>query len=324
MNRPYNDTNSATSTGVYERTLRLGAKIGVVVMVLVTVGAMSISMIPIADAQNGTQTDSANNDSASEKFAVKQGDTCYTITPIGNGSDNVVSYYDYRTHGHGYSSRGTTDLQLQDTSQFFFYEGNGGLSLVFLHDKFTGNRTEGGGAVSLVMRGMPVTGGWTVKDDGYAGANDSFTFNKSMTSASWGWGGGRSDGGVYRANPDDWDGEITIQPRFNKEAESYPYPAWEGEGTMNQVERWIVRSGNEDAHALNMYEEVKISPGTCEGGSNGQTQSQNQNQIGENTQESNDGSSGLRTIVSGPGFGVMLTILALAVALVAIVARRRR
>ncbi|RRJ32067.1 hypothetical protein [Halocatena pleomorpha] len=324
MNRPHDDTNSS-STAVYERMLGLSAKTVVVVMVVITVGAMSLSMAPIADAQNGTQTGGGNN--ASETFAVQQGDTCYTVTPMGDGTNNVVSYYDYRTHGSGYSSRGTTDLQIDDTSQFFFYKGNGGLSLVFLHDQFSGNRSTGGGTVTLVMRGMPVTGGWTVKDDGYAGANDTFTFNKSMTTASWGWNGGRNDGGVYRAPPDDWKGEITIDPKFNREAEHYPYSGWEGEGTMNQVERWIVRSGDEQAHALNMYEEVKITPGTCDSKGGTQTQQQDQGQ-GQSqmtsNQDSNDDSGGLRTIVSGPGFGVGLTVLALAVALVAIVARRRR
>lgn len=326
MNRPFTGTNSTTQTGGYERLLDLGVKVMVVTVVVVTVGAMSISMASIVDAQNGTQTDSGGNDTASEKFAVKQGDTCYTITPMGDGSENVVSYYNYRTHGHGYSSRGTTDLQVQDTSQFFLYKGNGGLSLVFLHDKFSGNQTTGGGAVTLVMRGMPVTGGWTVKDDGYAGANDTFTFNKSMTTASWGWGGGRSDGGVYRAPPDDWKGEITIDPKFNKNANTYPYPAWENGGTMNQVERWIVRSGNEDAHALNLYEEVKISPGACNAQSQGQNQSQSQGDTTTtgNNQGSSGESEGLRTIVSGPGFGVVLTIIALAVALIAVVALRRR
>lgn len=327
MNRPHNGANSS-STGVYERLLRLGVTVGVVVVVVMAVGAMSISMAPVADAQDGTptdgatQTDGGDNGNASETFAVQQGDACHTITPLGDGQENVVSFYDYRTHGSGYSSRGTTDLQVEDTSQFFFYKGNGGLSLVFLHDAFTGNRSNSGGAVTLTMRGMPVTGGWTVKDDGYAGANDTFTFNDSMATASWGWNGGRNDGGVYRANPDEWDEEVTIQPRFNREADSYPYPAWEGEGSMNQVERWIVRSGDDEAHALNMYEEVKISPGACGGDS--QSQNQDQNMVGDNNQESTDESSGLRTIASGPGFGVVLTVLALAVALVAIVALRRR
>ncbi len=303
--------------------LGLSAKAVVVVMVVVTVGAVSISMAPIADAQDGTPSDNGTN--ASETFAVEQGDTCYTVTPIGDGTNNVVSFYDYRTHGSGYSSRGTTDLQVEDTSQFFFHKGNGGLSLVFIHDQFSGNRSTGGGAVTLVMRGLPVTGGWTVKDDGYAGANDTFTFNKSMTTASWGWNGGRNDGGVYRAPPDDWDSEITIDPQFNREANSYPYPGWDGDGTMNQVERWIVRSGDEQAHALNMYDEVKITPGTCDskGGEQTQTQEQGQSQM-NNDQGSNENSEGLRTIVSGPGFGVVLTVLALAVALIAIVAHRRQ
>lgn len=317
MNRPYDGTNSSTPT-VYERLHSLGGKVVVVVMVVVTVSAIGLSMAPMADAQDGTPTPSEGTNNASETFAVKQGETCYTVTPMDDGTENVVSFYNYRTHGHGYSSRGTTDLQVQDTSQFFFYKGNGGLSLVFLHDKFSGNQTSGGGAVTLVMQGMPVTGGWTVKDDGYAGANDTFTFNKSMTTASWGWGGGRSDGGVYRAPPDDWEGEITIDPKFNKDANSYPYPAWEGDGTMNQVERWVVRSGNEDAHALNLYEEVKISPGNCN------VEGKTTTQMTENTQSGgNNESSGLRTIVSGPGFGVVLTIIAL-VAILAAVALRRR
>ncbi len=309
MNRPNSDERRTTASGRYDWLRRYGATASVLLMVAVVVGAPIVGLTGIVTAQD-------NGDGGSDSFGVKQGETCYTVSPMSDGSDNVVSWYDYRTHGHGYSSRGTDDLQVQDTSQFFFYKGNGGLSLVFLHDKFTGNRTEGGGAITFVMKGLPVTGGWTVKDDGYGGADDRFTYNKSMATATWGWAGGRSDGGVYRANPSSWDRTVTITPKFNKEANSYPYPGWEGEGTMNQVQRWIVRSGDGKAHALNLYEDVQIFPGTCDepkSGSDG----------GGGGSSANDDAGGVKTIASGPGFNVVLTTVALAVALIGILARNR-
>lgn len=332
MNRSNNTSNPSggnPSGGLYKRvtssiTGRLGA-VAVVVVVLLTVSAVGVGSVASANAQSGNTTQSGEN---TESFAVKQGDNCYTITPIGNETDNVASFYNYRSHGSGYSSRGTTDLQVEDTSQFFFYKGNGGLSLVMLHDQWTGNASNTGGAVTLEMDGLPVTGGWAVKDDGYPGSGDSFTFNESTATASWSWGGGRADGGVYQAPPSAWDSKVKITPKFNREAANYPNPSWEGGDTAHQVQRWIVRSGDGKAHPLNLYDEVTIEKGTCAdvGGS-----SQNNSTAGGSASTGQDTGNGAEmttsgdsegTAATGPGFGIGLTVLALAVALVAILRRR--
>ncbi len=330
-------TNSSSTKGLYERlNSSIAGRLGTaatVAMVLIVVGSVAMGTVASVNAQQGTQSgnNTSGNGGAAEQFAVTQGNNCYTVSPLGNDTDNVVSFYNYRGEGSGYSSRGTTDLQVEDTSQMFLYKGNGGLSLVFLHDRFTGNASSGGGAVTLEMHGLPVTGGWTVKDDGYAGSNDTFTFNESVATASWSWAGGRSDGGVYQANPNAWNSEVKIVPRFNRESASYPDPEWEGDETSNQVQRWIVRSGDGEAHALNLYEPVMIQKGTCgqtgnqmtdsgAGGSNGDGQMDTSTEMG--TTSTDSGGSSNQTEATGPGFGIGLTVFALAAALIAILRRR--
>lgn len=342
MNRSNNTSspNGASGLqGLYDRVINSIAvrprTVVTVVVVLLVVGSVGVGTIASANAQPGNNSGNTTQTGEKKKtFAVKQGNTCYTITPLGDGSNNIVSYYNYRGAGSGYSSRGTTDLQIEGTSQFFFYQGNGGISLVMLHDRFTGNASTGGGAVTLDMRGLPVTGGWVVKDDGYQRSNDTFTFNKSRAKASWSWGGGRADGGVYQAEPSAWDSRIKIIPHFNRESAAYPDPEWEGGGTSNQIQRWIVRSSNGKAHALNLYEPVVIEPGKCGQMGNKKQTSPPANKQGSTPTDQKDtstdtamtpttsGDSAEGTAATGPGFGIGLTVLALAVALIAILRRR--
>lgn len=332
MNRT-NNTNGSDQ-GLSERVANTNRIIGwlgtvaVVAMVLLVVGSISVGSVG-ASAQSGQ---SGNTTQSGETFAVKQGDNCYTVTPLGNETDNVVSFYDYQGAEQGYSSRGTMGLQVEDTSQFFFYKGNAGLSLVMLHDKYTNDTSSGGGAVTLEMQGLPATGGWAIKDDGYPGANDTFTRNESSATASWSWEGGRADGGVYQATPSAWDTKVKIVPHFNQEAANYPDSSWGGGNTSHQVQRWIVRSGNGTAHALNLSEEVTIERGTCANvggntqntstanGSGGASTGQGDTDAGAEMTTSGDESGG--TVATGPGFGIVLTMLALAVALIAILRRR--
>jgi hypothetical protein len=311
-------------------------KIGVVTVVLfvvsgVGVGAVGVDEVSDKNTQTGEDTQS---------FAVVQGESCYTIQPLGNGTKSVAAFYDYRSHGYGYSSNGTRQLQVEDASQLFFYRGNGGISLVILHDKIGGGSTTGGGTVTLVIDGLPVTGGWVVKDDGYPRANDSFAFNGSTAVVTWGWQGNRTDGGVYQAEPAAWDSRIRIVPHFNQESKMYPYPKWSGGTTNNQVERWIVRSDDGQAHALTLYQPVTIRPGTCKSLSqpskaqntqtnqNNSTEKQNATDSRPTTTVSTSPPqtptlSGTvtdenRSIVSGPGFGIGIAVLALLIVFVVV------
>lgn len=275
----------------------------VIVVVLLVIGGMGVGQVT-SGSQPGGKTQS---------FAVVQADSCHTIQPLGNGSKSVSALYNYRMHNYGYSSYGTRSLQIDGTSQFFLYRGNGGLSLVFLHDKIGTNSTAGGGVVTFELHGLPVTGGWTVKDDGYPEANDSFTFNGSKAVVTWGWEGNRTDGGAFQADPGAWDSQIRIVPHFNKESEAYPYPKWDSGTTANQVERWIVRSGDNQAYGLKLYQPITIHPGSCESLSQ-QAQKRNSSQPTDNNSSGNSQSSVVSTITDhrvslGVG-GVALVLLA--------------
>ncbi len=325
--------------GPYRRIINsIVRKFAMIVVVVVAFSiVLSASSAASATVQQENQTGNATPYGASsEQFAVKQGSNCYTVTPLGDGSDNVASFYDYRGAEHGYSSHGTNDLQIKDSSQFFFYRGNGGLNLVMLHGRWAGNVSPGGGAVTLELRGLPSTGGWTIKDDGYPTTTDSLTANKSMATASWTWSGGRSDGGVYQAAPSAWNSRIQIVPHFNREAAKYPDPDWEGRESENQVQRWIVRSGDGTAHALDLSQQVVIEPGACDS-QNGTTDTsdhepepttQTHTSTSEETTtetaaaESTTRDTPEETAAAGPGFGTGLTLLALAIALIGILRRR--
>lgn len=316
-------------------------KIGVIAVMIFVVSAVGVGQVA-DDSQTGEDT---------QTFAVTQGDTCYTIQPLGNGTKSVVSFYGYRAAGYGYSSTGTRQLQIEDASQFFFYQGNGGLSLVMLHDKTNGSGASGGGTVTFLIDGLPITGGWVVKDDDYPGSNDSFTFNGSTSVVTWSWQGNRSDGGAYQAEPSQWDSPIRIVPHFNRESKAYPNPAWADQATTNQVERWIVRSGNGQAYALNLYQPVVIRQGTCgslsppdkeQSTPTEQNASTEQNSPTEQSTTtttastaSTDSTEPSRTttqsgtemdvggsIATGPGFGIGVAILALLVVLVVVFRRR--
>lgn len=329
-----NQRNTSSQSRVYECVL-----IPVIVVVLLV--AASVGTVASATIQPGNHTRNISRAGENtEQFAIKQGDNCYSITPLGNETDSIVSFYDYRGHEQGYSSHGTTGLQIKDTSQFFFYQGSSGLNLVMLHGQWAGNVSPGGGAVTLKMDGLPATGGWAIKDDGYPTTTDSLTSNGSMATASWTWSGGRSDGGVYQADPAAWNSRIRITPHFNKEAAGYPDPDWEGRESENQVQRWIVRSGDGSAHALNLSQSVTIESGMCAPHSNDDNQPHSTvselkatNQVDTATDEEMamnatnnkriptttvEDSSG-ETAATGPGFGITLSVFVLAVALIAII-----
>ncbi len=284
----------------------VGSVIGLVVVVAV-VGTPAVS-------QTGTPV-----------IVFTQDNDSIRVTPLGDGTRSVEAFYDYRspaTDPEGqYSSYGTDDIQMNQVSQLFVYDGIEGLSLVFLHDKLSD--TDGGGAVITAdLSDLPENGEWVVEDDTYDNRDDVFRHSRQSSHIEWFTNGYRTDGaafrGLERAN-----NTITVDMRFNEDTENYPFEEWEGPPEQNEIERWLVRSGTGETTEIDMDEPVEIS---VESG--GQTEPTTETPD-ENTplvnshppthRSSPDATGG--SGVTGVGFGVGPAIVAL-VALTAFVLGR--
>jgi hypothetical protein len=227
---------------------------GVALVAAVVVSALAVTPVM---AQEDTQT-----------FIVRQGDKCIQVTPLGDGSQSVEAFYDYRspiTEPEGlYSSYGTTDIQQSQVSQLFVYRGSEGLSLVFLHDKL-GDET-GGFVATGDISGLPSNGEWAVEDDSYNNRDDVFRHSNGSSHIEWLSNGNRTDGAAFRGLGSPQYSTITVDIAFNEESANYPFEGWSGSPEQNQIEQWIVRSGTGETTQLDMSQPVKISPGTCSGG----------------------------------------------------------
>jgi hypothetical protein len=230
---------------------------GVALAAVVLVSALGV--IPTTTTAQENQT-----------FIIEQGDKCIQVTPLGNGSQTVEEFYDYRSPDMDqtglYSSYGTTDIQKSQVSQIFIYHGSNVYSLVFLHDKFGDG---GGGFVATAdISGLPPEGEWVVEDDTYTNRDDTFNHSNGTSHIEWASNGNRTDGAVFRGLGSPNYTTITVAMKFNEESSRYPFEKWEGPPEANQIERWIVRSGTGETTELDMDQPVEISPGTCSGGVN--------------------------------------------------------
>ncbi len=227
----------------------------VAVALAVAVMGSTLAVAPVTAQENTT-------------FIVEQGGQCIQITPLGNGSQSVEAFYDYRSPVMAqtglYSSYGTTEIQISQVSQVFVYRGSEGLSLVFLHDKFGDG---GGGFVATAdITGLPEEGEWVVEDDTYNNRDDIFQYSNGSAHIVWGSNGNRTDGAVFRGLASPNYTTITVDMQFNEESSNYPYPEWDSPPEQNEIERWIVRSGTGETTELDLSEPIQISPGTCSGG----------------------------------------------------------
>ncbi|WP_247004872.1 CARDB domain-containing protein [Halosolutus gelatinilyticus] len=208
-----------------------------------------------ATAQDG---DGAN------EYSIVQGEECYPIEPLGNGSQTVEEFYDYRTAetdpmAHTYSSHGTTHLQENDTSNLFLYEGSEGTSLVFLNDRLGGDSP--GGAVTMQIDGLPEEGEWVLEDDDYNvrvdGPLDEFTHNGTSSRMTWVYKENRTDGAAFRGGLDD-EFAIEIDPAFNDDADFQVYES--------ELTKWQAISATDGGHertALEMDEPIVLQSGGC-------------------------------------------------------------
>ena len=204
-----------------------------------------------------------------QTYVITQGDQEIVIVPVGNGSQTVEEFYDYRTPethdppDYLYSSYGTTEYQEDDTSVLMLYEGSDGLSLVLLHGKLEGDTR--GGSLTMQIDGLPEEGEWVIEDDTYTDYNgplDTFDHDGTSSRITWIWSEGRNDGGAFNGGLDGDDWEITIEPYFNENADyRYEDPV----GYDGQVDDWKVVSGDGDSHTStslqSIDEPITITPG---------------------------------------------------------------
>ncbi len=219
-----------------------------------------------------------------EQYSVTQGDQCMNVTPIGNGSESVKKFYDYRNPNttkasNNYASYGTRRYQKDQVSTLFLYNGKNGTSLVFVHDKLDANSTNAS-TISMNITGLP-SGSWAVKDDWYEHGHQDDNWGKWGISASpgwqgewgttsvspheidWMWGPGRGDGGAYiglqtmSAND-----SIHIKPGFNANARYWG--KWQFSGNAsNRMKEWRLMSAGGSNRSLDMNQSLTIQPGSC-------------------------------------------------------------
>jgi PGF-CTERM protein len=235
-----------------------------------------------ADSQQDAEPAEDNDHS----YRIVQGSQEFSVEPI-QGDVPVEEFYGYRypyqdrnnsSWGRSFSSEGTTQYQVDNTSILMLYEGPNGVSLVAIHDKYHENRENGtaGSSVSWEITGLPEDGQWAVIDDDYdwrnetvekddihqlgpdhrsgAAGNDGEPPEGVDARLSWVWSTGRSDGMAYRGLDDDVS--ITIDPSFNEDSyhrygdqrrpDEDPDDPEEGERYNGTIDDWQVISATDD------------------------------------------------------------------------------
>lgn len=224
--------------------------------ITLAVAVVALAVVPAAVTAQNDQT-----------FIVEQESTCVQVTPLGDGTQSVEEFYDYRspatTPEGAYASYGTKSIQQSQTSQLFVYNGTGGLSLVFLHDKL--GDSGGGFAATAEISGLPADGEWAVEDDAYTNRDDVFDHTDTSSHIEWVTNGNRTDGAAFRGLGSPNYSTIDIDIAFNEDSNRYPFKKWDEPPEQNHIEQWIVRSGTGETTELDMSEPVTVGPGTCRG-----------------------------------------------------------
>lgn len=227
---------------------------------LALVAILVVSGLAIAPGTTAAQSNASNT-----TFIVQQGSQCTEVTPLGDGTKTAEAFYDYEVLNQtaNYSSLGTVDIQEDQTSQMFVYDGSDGLSLVFLNDEIN---EPGGFVATAEISGLPADGDWTVEDDNYTDRDDVFEYTDTGAHIEWNSNGERTDGAVFTGldSPDYTTVDIDIA--FNDQTDRYPFDEWTGQPSDNEIQTWQVRSGDGSTTELDMNQPIELSPGTCSGG----------------------------------------------------------
>lgn len=234
----------------------------VVLAALLVLSTFSIVGAGAASASTGN--------TAETTFHVSQNGQCYSVSALGDGSQTVEEYYDYRNpsnsdeYNYTYSSHGTTDLQENQVSNVFVYHGSEGFSLVMVHDELDvdGQDAPYGSTITFEFSNMG-DGEWAVRDDNYTDdsgnqQDDNWDTSGSNHVVDWMWAEHRTDGGAYRGIADE---EITINPGFNQEASEWGNWAYSDDAD-NETKAWKLL-GNQSEHDLDMSESLTIAQGDC-------------------------------------------------------------
>ena len=218
----------------------------------------------------------------SGSYSAVQGEQCVPMTPL-SGDQPVEELYDLRipdrfTGDNGatdpgtgpyYGSVGTEDLQQENTTITFLYDGPDGLSLVVVHGAFGG---DGGRGVSWTLRGDVLSdGAWVVRDDFYldpdtgepAGSNyDRWDVSGSTHTIDWTWGLAGTDGGAFRPLGDGF--ELTIDPAYNEDAALWDDDYYDGEVTDWQILSFPDGRSSPERTSLALDREVTIRSEACD------------------------------------------------------------
>jgi len=201
-----------------------GRYLPVVACLLVVLALASTATVAAA---GGDSQDGDGPNETADSFAVMQGGDCYDVAPLGDGSQSVEDFYDYRAgNGTKYGSYGDKSQEIQENqvSHLFVYDGSQGTNLVMLHDKL--NESEGG-AITFDISGLPQDHQWVVEDDDYEGRDDNFNYDGTNATIDWMWAPNRTDGAAVRGLENNFSA-ITIDPAFGKESWAYQErdPRW--------------------------------------------------------------------------------------------------
>ncbi|WP_459193719.1 PKD domain-containing protein [Halosimplex sp. J119] len=230
------------------------AKIGALAIVTALVLSLLVSGTTVAAPGAG------NESGGDETFAVQQGDSCYETRALGDGSKTVESFYNYSVE-HDWSSEGTRHLQEDQVSNLFVYYGAEGYSLVFLHDEYgTGSYAS---TISMTVSGLPESGEWAVEDDQYSGRDDNFDHYGTRSEIDWMWAPQRTDGGAFRGLTAEGDTYVTIEPRFNEDADYWG--DWAFSEGNHRIESWqFLGPDGSTASTLDMDQNVTVATGECD------------------------------------------------------------
>ena len=244
--------------------------IGVVIVALLVVSSLVAVAAPLpGSGESSTATSSGPTEPAEEVYTIEQAGECTEVAPFA-GSEDAVSFYDYRSHQTEpvgmYSSYGTEEFQVTQSSQLFLYHGPDGTSLVIIHDRLGDG--VGGGSISFTITGLPQDGAWVVEDDNYPGADDRFNHYDERSEIDWMWQPNRTDGAVFRGLDSENYDAVTIDPAFATESWGYQERDTPWEWGDTDIQAWQVRTpdgtaGGTVARDLTQDQPVTIRPGPC-------------------------------------------------------------